>query len=126
MVTGGKVEKIVRDRDQLWAEAAVLFAESGVAYRRAEDLAREVHADFVEEDIFEIPVKKFLDGVRGMPTYEIGGHIVLTMNEIMRGALGMDDAKVKPHECRRISGILRKLGWKDGRHKGNRCWRHEM
>ena len=37
---------VARDRDQLWAEGAVMFKQSGIAWQEAERLARAEHAKF--------------------------------------------------------------------------------
>lgn len=41
---------IARDRDQLWAEAVALYQANGVMWQDAERLARDVHADYQEQD----------------------------------------------------------------------------
>lgn len=120
-VTRGDVERIRRDCAQLWAEGAAMFARDGVAYRDAEEMARLVHEDFVVEDIFEVPVLDYLESVRD----GFGGYPILTMNEILWGALKLEDAKARPHECSRISGLLRKHGWKSCKHKKVRSWKFE-
>lgn len=43
-------EAVERDRDQLWAEGALLFGITGVDFAEAEELAREEHARFEERD----------------------------------------------------------------------------
>lgn len=118
-VTRGDVERIRRDCAQLWAEGAAMFARDGVAYRDAEEMARLIHEDFVVEDIFEVPVLDYLESVRD----GFGGYPILTMNEILWGALKLEDAKARPHECSRISGLLRKHGWKSCKHKKVRSWK---
>lgn len=120
-VTAGAVDRIKADCAQLWAEGRVLFAEVGVAYRDAEEMARLVHEDFVVPDIFEIPVLDYLESVRD----GFGGYPILTMNEILWGALKLEDAKARAHECSRVSGILRKHGWRACRHKKARSWKFE-
>lgn len=118
-VTRGDVARIKGDCAQLWAEGASMFARDGVAYRDAEEMARLIHDDFVVEDIFEVPVLDYLESVRD----GFGGYPILTMNEILWGALKLEDAKARAHECSRVSGILRKHGWKACRHKKVRSWK---
>ncbi len=44
------IEALVRDREQLWAEAADRFVSGGVEWQSAEALARFEHGDFVIDD----------------------------------------------------------------------------
>lgn len=44
------VEKIKRDRDQLWAEAIARFKKDGIVFREVETLARNVHQNYVAHD----------------------------------------------------------------------------
>jgi predicted P-loop ATPase len=48
----GKIDTdyIRANRDQLWAEAAVLFRESGIAFQRAEELAEPYQRNAVIRD----------------------------------------------------------------------------
>lgn len=120
-VSRGDVAGIRRDCAQLWAEGREMFSAGGVAYRDAEEMARLVHEDFVVEDIFEVPVLDYLESVRD----GFGGYPILTMNEILWGALKLEDAKARPHECSRVSGLLRKHGWKSCKHRKVRSWKFD-
>lgn len=46
-------QKIAQDRDQLWAEALVLFNEHGIMWQRAEELAKKEHEQYRVKDSWE-------------------------------------------------------------------------
>ena len=107
------VEGIAADCWQLWAEGYELFTLGGICYQDAERLAKEVHDDYVEQDAFEQPIREWLKSVESLD----GNEIVLTMNQVLSGALGIDSSKVKPMESRRAGTVLKKLGAKHTKRK---------
>jgi len=68
-------------REQLWAEAAVLWMGEGVAYRDAEAHAGQVHDRYRQEDIWTDEVVSFVTGWlarnpgHGVPALEIFTHL---------------------------------------------------
>ena len=96
-------DSIELDRDQLWAEGAVLFKKSGVAWELAENLARNVHC---EHELYD----EWLD--------VIGAHLAkapfyksFPLHEIAEYALDIKKASLtRPVELR-IANVLRKLGF---------------
>lgn len=107
------VEGIAADCWQLWAEGCELFSLGGILYQEAEKLAREVHDDYVEQDSFEQPIREWLKSVESLDGWET----VLTMNQVLEGALGIDNAKAKPMESRRAGTVLKKLGARHSKRK---------
>jgi hypothetical protein len=93
-----------RDRDQLWAEAAVRFdagerwwLDKGVA-----DAAHEEQAERVQVDPWRDIVLDWLGRVAG---------IEHAIHEVLRGALALKDADMGQKEMNRVARILRLEGW---------------
>jgi len=121
------VEGIARDRDQLWAEARVMFTAGGVEWREAQALAEGVHDDYRVTDTWEDAIEKWLEtpdldgtlpGAEGFKT-----HDVLTQ------ALYCREHAIKRADETRVAKVLRTLGFcqkvqKDGR-KSVRRWVRE-
>ena len=121
------VEGIARDRDQLWAEALVLFTAGGVEWQKAQALAEGVHDDYRVTDTWEDAIERWLEtpdldgtlpGVDGFKT-----HDVLTQ------ALCFREHAVKRADETRAAKVLRALGFcqkvqKEGR-KSVRRWVRE-
>lgn len=100
------VDRIVADRDQLWAEAVELY-ESGYAWWLAtniEELAGEQQGRFQEEDIWTGELSDWITLRNERP---------FTLAEAMTGALGFQDRKQIPKgEQTRASGCLKTLGFR--------------
>ena len=98
------IDKLERDRDQLFAEAVTL-------YKRGEPwwVQREIERDFFqpeqavrfEADPWEQAIAAFLDGRKNEAT----------IGEIASGALGFETKHVGTREQRRITSILETIGW---------------
>jgi hypothetical protein len=112
------VDQITRDRDQLWAEAAVLFRANGVMWQNAQRLALEVHADHLITDPWELAIHEWLNGCEGfeeVPRRKAG----VSVNSILSDVL---DIKAKDRTRAfemRVSGILRKIGMKKEKRRVN-------
>jgi hypothetical protein len=110
MVVTGRVDTdaIERDRDQLWAEGALLFANNGVEWYEAEKLAREVHAEHRISDPWAEPLKAWLDEVpfestTGLPRRF--GNIRTT--EALLAAIGVKTADAGIREEKRVGRLLK-------------------
>lgn len=93
-------EAMARDRDQLWAEARVMFERGGVAYRDAEELAQQHHQEYVEADPWEPVVTKYVADKQSVTTSEVLGLAICKPTGQMTKADEM-----------RIGGILTRVGW---------------
>lgn len=102
-------EKIAHDRDQLWAEGAVLFKEKGVIYAEAERLARGEHEKFADQDAWQPAIVDWLhspDPFTGeSPTF-------VTAAQILTGAIGLSIAQQTPQAQARVKNIMEKIGIK--------------
>lgn len=109
----GKVEvdMIVRDRDQLWAEAIVLFNEGGIQWSEAEVLATNKHADYMVSDEWEHAIADWLAGTDedGKPRSE-GEY---TLIGLASSVLGIFQAAFDHRLSYRLGKIMRGLGWRN-------------
>lgn len=99
---------IERDRDQLWAEAIVLFEENGVMWQDAETLGKDKHSAHMVHDEWEHIIENWLseedDGVRrdSRP---------FRLAEVISGALGIFVANIERKTEIRAGKVLKKLGY---------------
>lgn len=110
------VEAIVRDRQQLWAEAAALYRMGGVQWAAAENLARVEHTDYKVNDPWSDAIDTWLND----PT-----HDVFTMADVLGGAVHLDRPRMDRTAQNRAAKILRRLGCRNERVVigGRRSWR---
>lgn len=106
------VEAIVRDRDQLWAEAIEIFKREGLHWHEAMSLAVHHHDEFKVIDPWTEPVREWLlademDGSEGVPR----GMRPFKLEAVLVGALGLDAKRWSSREGRRVGSILRRLGF---------------
>jgi hypothetical protein len=104
------LDGIVADRDQLWAEAAVLFAQGGVAWREAQRLAPEQHGDFEVRDSWEDVIRDWLDADDGMSPRHADLPF-LRIHDVLGRALRVDIGKVTRKEELRCANILKGFGY---------------
>jgi len=113
-VDGADVEAIERDRLQLWAEARGLFQATGIAFREAERLAKDVHEDHMIKDSWADVVNNWLD-----ETDILSGEInrekkILSAMEVLIDALNFDKKQIGRREELRIAKVLQGLGYERG------------
>lgn len=101
---------IAADRDQLWAEGAVLFEQGGVAWRDAQTLAPVEHEAFIVRDSWLDVISEWLEADDGMSD-PFGSVPFLRLHDVMTKALRIDIAKVTRKEEMRCANILRSLGY---------------
>ena len=110
-VDGADVEAIERDRLQLWAEARGSFEATGIAFREAERLAKDVHEDHMIKDSWADVVNNWLD-----ETDIFSGEInrekkLITSMEVLIDALSFDKKQIGRREELRIGKVLQGLGF---------------
>lgn len=106
------VERIAADRDQLWAEGAVRYRASGIAWQHAEALAREEHAKFKVRDVWHEYVSRWLvEPSLGGTTPALRG---FTMSEVITGALQMPSGNVRADTALRVERVLTNMGFTEG------------
>lgn len=116
-----ELEKIIEQRDQLWAEAVHLFEQGVQWWKLPDDAAAEQEARYFE-DSWEGRISRWLTGMvdnkdptkdRPYPAHCRYGKQVewTTTDEILAYAIGADAAKHGRPEQMRVSSIMKRLGW---------------
>jgi hypothetical protein len=104
------VERIKTDRLQLWAEAAVLWAARGIAWREAEELAPAVHQKHVVSDSWETLISRWLDDPDEFGREPRRARRFST-SEVMGGALSMSPSQMTRASEMRVAKVLRFMGF---------------
>lgn len=111
-VNNVNVEGIRQNRDQLWAEAKKMFADSGIQFSAAERLAASEHDKYMIKDAWQETVSKWLNE----PDITTGEKPIdknyLRSGEVLRWAIGLDPKNIGRREELRISKTLQSLGYK--------------
>lgn len=118
------IEGIQRDRDQLWAEAAVRWEQSGVAWQDAERLVAEVQGEFRVIDTWEEALGGWaFDKDLDVPAPVVNG---FTTREALIECLGFADKAIRRGDEMRCAAALKAIGLvnKVGRRAGalGRYW----
>lgn len=102
------VAGIHETRDQLWAEAAMIWSIEGVAYHDAEYLAEQEHGQYVVSDSWEDAIEHWLNVKEGKKSRR---EKTFTVSELAIGALQMDIRTCGKSQEMRIGKILHKFGF---------------
>ena len=108
-VSKANIELIKKDRSQLWAEGKEMFLKKGVEYyyRIANDLAKDIRAEFMitdawDDKIYDYLYAKDVDGLRPVDRE------YFLVSDIMHDCLGFESKNMKTYDAQRIGKILRK------------------
>jgi hypothetical protein len=105
------VDGIARDRDQLWAEALVLFTAGGVEWREAQALAEGVHDDYRVTDTWEDAIERWLE------TPDLDGTLPgadgFSTHDVLTQALCFREHAVKRADEMRAAKVLKALGFRN-------------
>ncbi|WGM09147.1 VapE domain-containing protein [Arsenophonus nasoniae] len=96
---------IASDRDQLWAEALVLFNENGIMWQRAEELAKKEHDQYMVTDPWEDVLIDYLQTPAGYNKKFITNHDLFIQLQLPIGNSNRFHAE-------RVNKIMEKLGYK--------------
>ena len=105
------IKAVVRDRDQLWAEARELFGVLGVDFKTAEELAKEVHGDHTITEAWAEDVLRWLDEPDSLTGQTPRTREFLRNSEVAAGALGLPARQLGKREEMRIGAALRECGY---------------
>lgn len=105
-------DAIARDRDQLWAEAVVLFKREGLRWRDAMTLAVEHHSQYKVSDPWQAAIERWLaDDEMDDSTGQPRSARPFKLENVMVGALGLDASRQGMREQKRVASVLRGLGF---------------
>ncbi|CDL80094.1 VapE domain-containing protein [Xenorhabdus cabanillasii] len=106
------LQAIKDDLLQLWAEAAVVYKQSGIEFREVEKLAVEVHGQYQIKDAWLEIVESWLDEPDLMTGEKPCSRSFLRASDVLREALGFEPSRISKREEIRISNVLRNCGFK--------------
>lgn len=104
------IEAITLDRDQLWAEGAVMFAMGGVDWREAEMLASLEHGQFKISDTWTAPTVRWLRAERVGGSAPMGDPYLL-VSDVIAGAVGVPVSQQDRGKELRMQRVLTSLGY---------------
>jgi len=104
---------VIDNREQLWAQGAAMFKESGVQYEAAERLARDVHEDFRASDPWEVQIARWLEAP-GLSGVAPESRNAITTAEVMVG-LGIPTHQQDKRTEMRVANSLKTLGYEQTR-----------
>lgn len=121
-------EMIERDRDQLWAEGAIIWRTMGIQWADAERLAPERHKQYEQTDVWDAKIAEWLvtPQKRGDRTLPAPCEKSFTISDVLQGAIGMTTERMDPKAEKRAAAVLRLLDYEprlvrvDGKQK--RAW----
>lgn len=119
-VTRADIDAVTQDRLQLWAEARELFGLRGVCFRRAEELAKEVHAEHMIGDPWAEEIARWLNEPDLLTGVEPQTREFLQVNIVAREALRIEARQFGRREELRIGKVLRALGYEKAQRKVNK------
>jgi predicted P-loop ATPase len=109
--------QIAAEREQLWAEAVQVFKAEGIAWERAETLAKTVLGDYeVKDDVWVSCIAEWLEA----ESIELGDdalvknsdRVPLTSKDLLVDAIGFKAAQVKRGDEMKVAKIMKDLGYK--------------
>lgn len=110
-VSNVNVEGIRQNRDQLWAEAKQMFADSGIQFTAAEQLAASEHEQYMIKDAWQETVSRWLNEPDMITDEKPIDRNYLRSGDVLRGAIGLDPKNIERRKELRISKTLQSLGY---------------
>lgn len=124
----GKVarDKLKADRDQLWAEAAVMYRQRGhVWWEEAFAFGDDGRRGHRVHDAWEDTIRRWLDepfhpwndttDKSGKTIKKGTGIVLVTMGEVLSGAIGMPSERQNMGQQKRAGAVMRRLGFAEPR-----------
>lgn len=114
VIRASGTDDLVRDREQIWAEAICTFKDQGICWQEAAELAKanDVHADYLTSDPWEEEVMDWVKGdiitSVGKTRYELG---FVAPADVLKNCLSIElDKRLTVHHDR-VASILRSNGF---------------
>lgn len=111
-----RLDDLRRDAEQLWAEGAAQFRESGIAWQRAEELARAEHHKFEVVDEKQVLVEQFMESIppivpgQPLPTEKRSAQPIRGV-DILTSCWGMAVGQIKKNDEMALAKIMKRLGY---------------
>jgi hypothetical protein len=96
-------EYLAANRDQLWAEARVMFERYGVRWSKAEQLAKYYLPMISERDVWTDPVKEYLVDNVGQDGW--------TSAQLLQTVCNLPPSQLTRHSQERLYRVMVSLGW---------------
>jgi predicted P-loop ATPase len=117
------VELIKNDRDQLWAEAVALYRDKARWWltEAMEDIAAEIQEGYVEDDLLDVPISKWIEGTRDLITGKLAPFEMTELYPALGSALGLGSSSLglntgptvpSKADQMRIANCLKRLGFR--------------
>lgn len=106
----GKIDTdaVKRDLLQLWAEGRAIFEKEGIVHKHVEQLSAGRSGEFTLADSWEESIKDFIDSLE-----KSGSDKALTTALLLEEAVGISSARTSQKDSRRVSSIMRALGYEN-------------
>ncbi|WP_049207390.1 VapE domain-containing protein [Serratia marcescens] len=109
--------QIATEREQLWAEAVLVFKAEGIAWERAETLAKTVLGDYeVKNEVWTACVAEWLEAesteLNDSTLVKNCDRVPLTSKDLLVEAIGFKASQVKRGNEMDIAKVMKDLGYK--------------
>ncbi|WP_421105427.1 VapE domain-containing protein [Serratia marcescens] len=109
--------QIATEREQLWAEAVQVFKAEGIAWERAETLAKTVLGDYeVKDDVWVSCIAEWLEAesteLNDSTLVKNCDRVPLTSKDLLVEAIGFKAPQVKRGDEMKVAKIMKDLGYK--------------
>lgn len=109
--------QIATEREQLWAEAVLVFKADGIAWERAETLAKTVLGDYeVKNEVWTACVAEWLEAesteLNDSTLVKNCDRVPLTSKDLLVEAIGFKASQVKRGNEMDIAKVMKDLGYK--------------
>ena len=115
------IDRIVDDREQLWAEAVYLFNSQGICQQELEQAVRDCgqNAKYRVEDPWQEKIEIFLRGTVG-DGENLPDLVEFSASELLEHAIKVRVDQASPKDTRRVGTVMKALGYcrKNAKRKG--------